>query len=144
MAFRSAWKGPAYILLIRTSLAALRGHLPPLLEFHKWSEQKENQPGTSEKDGSCRNEARCWSGCPFKLRGRLGPREAGWPSRHWKGHLPALEMPPITKGAQSLPEAPSFCTGARRRSLSLQPLFTRGQPHQVDTRGECFLVYLFH
>lgn len=35
VAFHLARKGSAYLLLIRTSPAAVRGHLPPLLELCK-------------------------------------------------------------------------------------------------------------
>ena len=64
VAFHSARKGLGHMLLMRTSLVSLRGHLPPVLQLRKRSVQRGHPPGTLEKDGSHSSEARCRSGGP--------------------------------------------------------------------------------
>lgn len=73
------------MLLIRTSLATLRGHLPPLLEFDKWSKQRENPPSTLE-EGSLSNEV-SWNTVlgHVDFKGGSVNRGGGWTSKMLAG-----------------------------------------------------------
>lgn len=72
VAFHSARKGLGHMLLMRTSLATLRGHLPPVVQPRKRSVQR----GTIQAlwRGMVHIPVRQGAGAagPIKLSGRLG------------------------------------------------------------------------
>lgn len=99
VAFHSARKGPEYMLLMRTSLAALRGHLPPLLELYKQSMQRGNHQVLWLKVVHIPTSQDARGGRPTKLSRRLGRCPAGL------GNTLPL------KGAGFFPEVPASFRG---------------------------------